>query len=169
MVTMFVAGWAVLTLLAVLAVLAAVSPASAATFKRLAYIVNSGANTISVINTATNTVAATIAGFHRPVGAAVTPDRTRAYVTNSGNFTGTTVSVINVFDPGTVTVGVGAGLAGMAIADIPEPPNPNPTGLPVTGSPAGAAWLAIALTTTSTGAVLLLVANRWARRRRRTD
>ena len=50
------------------------------------------ANAVSVINTATNTVFATITVGVNPTAVTVTPDGTRAYVTNFGN---DTVSVIN--------------------------------------------------------------------------
>jgi YVTN family beta-propeller protein len=60
-------------------------PAEAQPF---AYVANSGDNTVSVINTATNTVVATIpvgpAGAN-PFGVAFTPDGTLAYVTNGSN------------------------------------------------------------------------------------
>jgi DNA-binding beta-propeller fold protein YncE len=60
-------------------------PAEAAPF---AYVANSGFNTVSVINTATNTVVATIPVFfnteNAAFGVAVTPDGTRAYVTGFG-------------------------------------------------------------------------------------
>ena len=57
-----------------------------------AYVVNTRAGTVSVINTATNTVIATIPVGVEPVTVAVTPDSTRAYVTNSAS---ASVSVIN--------------------------------------------------------------------------
>jgi YVTN family beta-propeller protein len=55
------------------------------------------ANTVSVINTATNTVVATIPVGVSPSGVAVTPDGTRAYVTNAGSAApnSANVSVIN--------------------------------------------------------------------------
>ena len=49
-----------------------------------AYVTNdSGSNSVSVIDTATNTVVATIAVGQFPFGVAITPDGTRAYVTNT--------------------------------------------------------------------------------------
>src|SRR5450631_4274312 len=47
-----------------------------------AYITNNGSNTVSVIDTAANTVAATIPVGGRPYGVAVTPDGAKLYVTN---------------------------------------------------------------------------------------
>ena len=57
-----------------------------------AYVANYGSNTISVINTATNTVTTTITVGVQPIDVTVTPDGTRAYVANYGS---NTVSVIN--------------------------------------------------------------------------
>src|SRR5215471_17546506 len=59
-----------------------------------AYITNSGVlppGTVSVIDTTSNTVAATIPVGSAPTGVAVTPDGSRVYVTN---FNDNTVSVI---------------------------------------------------------------------------
>ncbi len=61
---------------------------------------NPGTGTLSVIQTATNTVIKTIPGFFGPFGIAVTPDGKFAYVTNFGsnNFSpyGTKVSVVDL-------------------------------------------------------------------------
>jgi YVTN family beta-propeller protein len=57
-----------------------------------AYITNSGDNTVSVIDTGTNTVVGTIAVGSGPCGAAVTPDGGKVYVANSVD---NTVSVID--------------------------------------------------------------------------
>jgi YVTN family beta-propeller protein len=64
-------------------------PAKATTF---GYVVNAVDNTVSVIDTASNAVVATIPVGTLPVGVATTPDGTRAYVTNAGD---NTVSVID--------------------------------------------------------------------------
>jgi YVTN family beta-propeller protein len=58
----------------------------------MAYVVNSGSNTVSVIATDKNRVVATISVGTSPFAVAVTLDGKRAYVTNSGNGT---VSVID--------------------------------------------------------------------------
>ena len=63
-----------------------------------AYVTNSQDNTVSVIDTATNTVVATIPVGAVPVGVAITPDGTRAYVTNAGDNT------VLVIDTATNTV-----------------------------------------------------------------
>ncbi len=58
----------------------------------LAYIPNFGDNTVSVINTSTNTVVTTITVGTSPLGVTVSPDGNRVYITN---YDGGTVSVIN--------------------------------------------------------------------------
>jgi YVTN family beta-propeller protein len=67
-----------------------------AEIQEFAYVTNSASDTVSVIDTATNTVVATIAVGDNPQGVAVSPDGTRAYVTNGGSG--------DVGDPGTVSV-----------------------------------------------------------------
>jgi YVTN family beta-propeller protein len=80
-------------------------PAAAAPF---AYVANSGSNTVSVIDTATNKVVGppiALGTGTGPVAVAVTPDGTHAYVANGG--TGT-VSVIATAT-NTVLTGPGTG------------------------------------------------------------
>jgi YVTN family beta-propeller protein len=67
----------------------AASPAAAAPF---AYVANSSDNTVSVIDTGTNTVVATVPIGTFPIGVAVAPDGKHAYVTN---FLSNNVSVID--------------------------------------------------------------------------
>ena len=74
-------GWAFLLMCAAVA-------AQAAPF---AYITNEGSATVSVIDTATNTVVATVPVGSSLIGVAVTPDGAFVYVTNTGSGT---VSVI---------------------------------------------------------------------------
>jgi YVTN family beta-propeller protein len=57
-----------------------------------AYITNQGSNNVSVIDTTTNTVTATIPVGNSPFGVATTPDGSRVYIANSGD---NTVSVID--------------------------------------------------------------------------
>ena len=78
------ARWGALTL----AVALLLSPAANA---QNAYITNSGDGTVSVIDTATNKVTATIPVGTSPYGVAVTPDGTKVYVANGSD---STVSVI---------------------------------------------------------------------------
>src|SRR4029077_10615670 len=60
-----------------------------------AYVTNSEDNTVSVIDTATNTVVATVPVGVNPYGIAITPDRTRAYTANGFTGADNTVSVID--------------------------------------------------------------------------
>ena len=48
------------------------------------YVANEYGNTVSVIDTATNTVTATVNVGSGPFGVAVNPDGTKVYVANSG-------------------------------------------------------------------------------------
>jgi YVTN family beta-propeller protein len=63
-----------------------------------AYVTDAGSHKVSVINTATHTVTATVKVERNPLDVAVTPDGARAYVTNADS---NSVSVINT---GTNTV-----------------------------------------------------------------
>jgi YVTN family beta-propeller protein len=78
-----------------------------------AYITNNDDNTVSVIDTASDTVIATIPVTPRPGGVAVTPDGSRAFVTgDDGNYN--TVSVIDTASntvTAAITVGSGRGVA----------------------------------------------------------
>ena len=67
--------------------------ASAQALAQNAYITNGFSNTVSVIDTATNTVTATIPVGRFPFGVAVTPDGSKVYVPNIGD---NTVSVISM-------------------------------------------------------------------------
>jgi YVTN family beta-propeller protein len=62
-------------------VLALAGPSTAANLKR-AYVTNTGSNTVSVIDTTTNTVVATIAVGNVPFDAAVAPNGKHVYVAN---------------------------------------------------------------------------------------
>jgi YVTN family beta-propeller protein len=69
--------------LAVAAVAVAGILASAQTLAQNAYITNALDNTVSVIDTKTNTVTATIPIGVGPVGVAVNPDGSKVYVTST--------------------------------------------------------------------------------------
>ena len=76
------------------------------------WVTESGANTVSVINTTTNTISGTIVVGIYPHGIAINPSGTTAYVANTGPNTGSggsdTVSVINTTTQAvTATYGVG--------------------------------------------------------------
>ena len=78
-----------------------------------AYITNVIDDTVSVIDTATNTVIDTIIVGDRPIPVAVSPDGTRVYV---GNNDDDTVSVIDTSTNTVIdTVNVGDGPIGMAV------------------------------------------------------
>jgi len=78
------------------------APARADSF---AYVTNYRSHNVSVINTATNAVDATVAVRHYPYGVAITPDGAFAYITNSSS---NNVSVINTATNAVdVTVAVG--------------------------------------------------------------
>ncbi len=81
-----------------------------------AYITNFGSNNVSVIDTATNNVTATVNVGNHPYGVAVKPDGTRVYVTNSGS------NNVSVIDTATnnVTASVSAGNIPWGVAVNPE-------------------------------------------------
>src|SRR5205807_10265899 len=56
-----------------------------------AYIPNASGNNVSVIDTATNAIVATVGVGDRPYGAAVSPDGSRVYV---ASFAGLLISVV---------------------------------------------------------------------------
>lgn len=87
-----------------------------------AYITNLQSATVSVIDTSSNSVVATIPVGVNPIGVAVSPAATRVYVTNGGAYNGTgfngnTVSVIDTASNTVVQTitGVGPGPYGVAI------------------------------------------------------
>jgi len=87
-----------------------VTPASAG----YAYIANQGSNTVSVINTADNTLVATIPAGSNPYGVAVSPDDSRVYVTDLGD---NTLSVIKTSTNTVVAnVPIGQGPFGLAVS-----------------------------------------------------
>jgi len=93
------------------------SSLSAAAAGSRAYVTNNTDNTVSVIDTATNTVTATIAVGSLPYGVAVSPDGSHAYVTNYG---GGTVSVIDTATNAvTATIPVGSDPIGVAVGTLP--------------------------------------------------
>jgi YVTN family beta-propeller protein len=78
-------------------------------------------NNVSVIDTATNTVVATIPVGMGPIGIAITPDGTRAYVTNDVS---NTVSVIDTA-ANTVVETIPVGVRPVAVAITPAPQIPT--------------------------------------------
>ncbi|WP_440945625.1 PKD domain-containing protein [Methanosarcina sp. T3] len=99
--------------IAALAFLMLVSIAGASSF---AYITNEGSNSISVIDTATNKVTATIPVGANPVGVAINPNGTKVYVANDHS------NDVSVIDTATnaVTVTVPAGRSPQGVAVSPD-------------------------------------------------
>lgn len=85
------------------------------------YVTNVDDNTVSVIDTASNTVVATIPVGGFPDGVATTPDGTHAYVTNGFD---STVSVIDTAS-NTVVATIPVGAAPSAVAITPNGTHPN--------------------------------------------
>jgi YVTN family beta-propeller protein len=99
-----------MALFAVLAMGLGAMQAAAAPF---AYVANAGDNTVSVIDTATNMVVATIPVGGGPAGVAVVPDGKHVYVTNGSS---NTVSVVDTATNMVVaTIPLGGGPAGVAV------------------------------------------------------
>ena len=69
-----------------------------------AYVTNGFSNNVSVINTASNSVVATVTVGSVPYGVAITPDGSFAYVANQGS---DNVSVINTASNSVVAHGYG--------------------------------------------------------------
>jgi len=88
----------------------AITPAGAAPF---AYITNIGDSTVSVIDTSTDTVTATVPVGSQPLGVAISPTGSRVYITNIGNGTVSVLdtasnSVVATVTVGTTPVGIAA-------------------------------------------------------------
>jgi YVTN family beta-propeller protein len=77
-----------------------------ATGAPFAYITNASSNTVSVIDTASNTVIATVAVGVAPQGVAVHPDGSRVYVANSSSNTISVIDTATNTVVGTVPVGM---------------------------------------------------------------
>jgi YVTN family beta-propeller protein len=124
--------WALVITISVLALGAVVansnSPSSAeGGCAGKAYVTNQNANTVSVIDTATNAVVGSaIPVGDQPVGIAITPDGTKAYVVN---FNADTVSVIDTATNAVVgsAIPVGDLPFGIAICPAAVVPPTTPT------------------------------------------
>ncbi|MGB4781741.1 YncE family protein, partial [Candidatus Methylomirabilis sp.] len=82
-----------------------------------AYVTNQGSNNVSVIDTATNAVTATITVGSSPAGVAITPNGARAYVANFGF---NTVSVIDTATNTVVVSSIPVGLRPDFLAVSPD-------------------------------------------------
>ena len=115
--------WALVITISVLALGAVVansnSPSSAeGGCAGKAYVTNQNANTVSVIDTATNAVVGSaIPVGSVPVAIAITPDGTKAYVTNQN---ANTVSVIDTATNAVVGPAIPVGSVPVAIAITPD-------------------------------------------------
>ena len=90
------------------------TPTGVAVLGGKAYVVNSGEDTVSVIDTATHTVTATIAVGSAPSSIAMSPDGSRAYVTN--NSAGTVSVISTATNAVLATVKVGAKPVGVTVS-----------------------------------------------------
>jgi YVTN family beta-propeller protein/probable HAF family extracellular repeat protein len=83
----------------------------------LVYVTNLGSNNVSVINTSTNSVAATVAVGKIPYSIAASPDGSLIYV---GNIDGNTISVISTATNKVIsTFSVPSGVTGIAVVGTP--------------------------------------------------
>src|SRR5262249_2472268 len=83
---------------------------------------NFASNTVSVIDTATNKVTATIAVDNGPVGVAVHPAGTRVYVVNSGSDTVSVIDTATNTVTATIPVGLNPAAFGQCIGGTPLTP-----------------------------------------------
>jgi YVTN family beta-propeller protein len=112
-VTWALCPWMVSRLRAVVGILLLCLLAPTVSAQSVAYVVNLGSDDVSVIDSVTNAVTATIPVGADPDGIAATPDGRRIYVTN---FVSNDVSVIDAFaNQVSLTVPVGSGPVGVAI------------------------------------------------------
>ncbi|PFK28199.1 hypothetical protein COI98_00050 [Bacillus cereus] len=101
----------------------ATEPFSLMGSSQFAYVINQSSDNVSVIDTGTNTVVATISVGNNPNGVAITPDGNFAYVTNQDI---NNVSKINIGTNTVVaTVTVGNTPRGIAITQSPFEPTKN--------------------------------------------
>src|SRR5262245_14852115 len=80
-----------------------------------AYIANLASNSVSVIDTATNTVSATIGGFSLPYGVAATSDGRKVYVTNLFPASVSVIDTATRMITATIPLGVGVSSLGVAV------------------------------------------------------
>jgi YVTN family beta-propeller protein len=100
---------------AVIAAVAALSFAAQPASAQSAYVPNFGSNTVSVIATASNTVAATIPVGSGPFGVAATPDGGKVYVANQNSNTVSVIETASNTVEATIAIG-GSNLSGVAVS-----------------------------------------------------
>ena len=88
---------------------------SVQTLAQNVYITNDGSGNVSVIDTATNTVTATIAVGVNPFGLAVTPDGSTVYVANAGFGANTVSAIATATNRVTTAIPVGSEPGGVAV------------------------------------------------------
>ncbi|MGY9124810.1 MAG: beta-propeller fold lactonase family protein, partial [Actinomycetales bacterium] len=94
---------------------------------------------VSVIDTADNSFVEHITVGVQPSGVAVSPDGTKAYVTNSGD---DTVSVIRTADNTVIdTDAVAGGINGIAVGDVPHTVAFSPDGTKAAVTNSGSTWV----------------------------
>ena len=79
-----------------------------------AYVANRNSNSVSVINTGTNSVVATIPVGVNPQRVAISPDSTRVYVTNNGSDSVSVISAASNTVVATIPVGISPSWIAMA-------------------------------------------------------
>ena len=135
--------------LAVAGMAALAAPAhAAAPGVSTAYVANANDNSVSVINTATGVLTATIPVGSHPGSVAATPDRSQVYVTN---ILGSSVSVINTAS-GTVT-------ATIPVGAFPVAALVNPAGTQVYVTSLAASTVSVISTATNTVTATIAVSN----------
>jgi YVTN family beta-propeller protein len=81
-----------------------------------AYITNLGSNNVSVIDTKTNKVTATIPVGAGPLGVAVSPDGSKVYITNDNDNPGTVAVIATATNKVIATIPVGDAPFGVAVS-----------------------------------------------------
>jgi YVTN family beta-propeller protein len=93
------------------------------------YVANNGSDTVSYIDTATNTVSSTVTVGHQPTGVGVAASGLTAYVSNNGANTVTVLALINMISPpagpeagGNIVTVTGTNLAGATAVKFGQVP-----------------------------------------------
>jgi YVTN family beta-propeller protein len=111
-----VSSWLAVQGIAIAAFVVTYLLGSAQSVAQDAYITNLESNNVSVIDTATNTVTATIAVGAGPLGVAVSPDGSKVYITNDNDNPGTVSVIDTATNTVTATIPVGVAPVGVAVS-----------------------------------------------------